>query len=189
MYTFFYLHIYGFKFIFLRILWQITLIIKHGAPLLNLKIHELNKQYELVMGCEQVALRSIWQSTQKIAERLSQKLPEIQRETWLYYATTQRVAIKSKTDIRMRSLWCLANVQSQMFTTLSQSMAMVWADSQSMPPSRSWKNSNDGRLTSPQIIMMGHKFPFLTKTDYKWITPQFPISMPLTQKGDLQCIP
>ena len=47
------------------------------------------------------------------------------RETWCYYEISQRVIIKFKIDIRVRSLWWLANIQSQMFITLSQLMAMA----------------------------------------------------------------
>ena len=47
------------------------------------------------------------------------------RETWFYYKITQRVLIKSKINIRARSLWWLANIESQMFIELSQLMAMA----------------------------------------------------------------
>ena len=40
-----------------------------------------------------------------------------------------------------------------------------------------------------KIIMMGHTFPLLTQNQIQLNHPQILIHMPLTQKGDLQCIP
>ena len=87
---------------------------------------------------------------------------------------TWRVTITSKINIKVISLWWLANIQSQIYTTLRQSMAMA--------PSGESINANFRIMIKPKmmedlpvlrIIMMGHKFPPLTQTDYKQIFPHF----------------
>ena len=76
---------------------------------------------------------------------------------------TWRFAIKSKTNIKVRNLWWLANVQGQMFITLNQLMAMALSGESI--------NANFRILEKPKmmedlpvlrIIMMGYKFPPLT---------------------------
>ena len=109
------------------------------------------------------ALRSFQQSTQKSAARLNQKSLEILGETLFYYAITQRVTIKSKINIKVRSLWWLASIQSHMFILLSQLMAMALNGQSNDANFRileRHKMMED--LPVLKIIIMGFKFPPLT---------------------------
>ena len=103
------------------------------------------------------------------------------RATWFYYKITQRVIIKSKIDIRVRSLWWLANVQSQMFIELSQLMAMALSG-QSINASfrilERPKMMED--LPVLQIFMMGYKFPPLILNQCIVKHTQFHMDTPLT---------
>ena len=77
-----------------------------------------------------------------------------------YYEITWGVIIKTKIDIRVRSLWWLANIQSQMFIALSQLMAMAlsrWSIDASFRILERPKMMED--LPVLKMIMMGYKFP------------------------------
>ena len=100
------------------------------------------------------------------------------------------VIIKSKINIRARSLWWLANIQSQMFIELSQLMAMA-LNGQSIDASFSILERPKMMEDLPvlKMFMMGYKFPPLILNQCVVKHPQFLMDMPLARKGDLQCIP
>ena len=123
----------------------------------------IQQQYELVQVARKQALRSI-RAHKRAPKDWIKSCLKFQRETWFCCMATCRVAIKSKTDIKMRSLWWLARIQSQMFTALSQSMAMALSG-QSID--NNFKILEEPKMMENlpllRIIRMGHKFPLLTE--------------------------
>ena len=119
---------------------------------------------QIGMGCKQVGMKKHSTEYAKECYQIKSKVTGNSRGKLGFITVTQKVTIKSKINIKARSLWWLANVQSQMFISLSQLMAMAlsrWSIDANFRVLERPKMMED--LLVLKIVMMGQKFPPLTQ--------------------------